>query len=112
MLLSGCIVLSLHVSAAQPSGGESPLLAEALELDVVVVTATRDSVRAGDVPYSISVVDRQTVERSGETALFQVLSKQVPGLFVTERSVAGYGISTGASGGLSIREWVRPHPGC
>jgi iron complex outermembrane receptor protein len=88
------------------------LLAEALELDVVVVTATRDSVRAGDVPYSISVVDRQTVERSGETALFQVLSKQVPGLFVTERSVAGYGISTGASGGLSIREWVRPHPGC
>jgi len=35
--------------------------------------------------------------------LFQVLSKKVPGLFVTERSVAGYGISTGASGGLSIR---------
>jgi iron complex outermembrane receptor protein len=35
--------------------------------------------------------------------MLAVLNKVVPGLFVTERGVLGYGVSTGAAGGISIR---------
>ncbi|NJK86928.1 MAG: TonB-dependent receptor plug domain-containing protein [Bacteroidales bacterium] len=43
------------------------------------------------------------IEQSGESAILPVLSGQVPGVFITERGVTGFGVSDGAAGQISIR---------
>lgn len=54
-------------------------------------------------PLTVTTVDGATIERSGESSLLPVLQSQVPGLFVSERGLAGYGVSGGAAGAVSIR---------
>lgn len=72
-------------------------------LDPVVITGTNVEVLRSTVPNAVSIVTREDIRRSGETSVLAVLNKVVPGLFLTERGVLGYGVSTGAAGGLSIR---------
>jgi iron complex outermembrane receptor protein len=84
-----------------------PLLLHAqqdtISLNEVVVTGARTEINRNNVPMTISVVSRQEIEESGESALLPVLSERVPGLFITERGIAGFGVSDGASGGITMR---------
>jgi iron complex outermembrane receptor protein len=73
------------------------------DLDEVVVTGARVAISRNVMPVPISIVAREVIEQSGETSLLPVLMQQVPGLFVTSRGIAGYGVSTGAAGGISMR---------
>lgn len=75
----------------------------AKNLDEVVVTATKTAVSRNNVAYSVSVVGSDEIERSSESALLPVLSGNVPGLFVTERGITGFGVATGSAGQISIR---------
>ncbi len=72
-------------------------------LDEVVVTGTRNETDVRHLSQTVSVVNRQTIENSMQPSLLPVISEQVPGLFVTERGVMGYGVSGGAAGGISLR---------
>ncbi len=72
-------------------------------IDEVVVTATRASVNRNNVPMTISVVNREEIEESSESALLPVLSERVPGLFVTQRGVTGFGVASGGTGGITMR---------
>jgi iron complex outermembrane receptor protein len=76
---------------------------ETVNLREVVVTGTRVPVPRDVIPVPITVVNRSMIEQSEETALLPVLMEQVPGLFVTSRGMAGYGVSGGAAGGISMR---------
>ncbi|KAA6346373.1 putative TonB-dependent receptor [termite gut metagenome] len=72
-------------------------------LDEVIITGTRAQVSRNNVPMTISVVNRNDIEESGESALLPVLSERIPGMFVTERGVTGFGVSTGGAGGITMR---------
>ena len=72
-------------------------------LDEVVVTGNRTLVNRNNVPMNITVVGRSEIENSSESALLPVLSERVPGLFVSERGITGFGVASGAAGGISIR---------
>ena len=72
-------------------------------IDEIVVTGTRVPVPRDVIPVPITVVNRSTIEQSDETALLPVLMQQVPGLYVTSRGMAGYGVSGGAAGGINMR---------
>lgn len=72
-------------------------------LEEVVVTATKTSVSRSNVAYTVSVVNQESIEQSSESALLPVLSESVPGLFVTERGITGFGVATGSAGQVSIR---------
>lgn len=72
-------------------------------LDPVTVTGTHIEALRSAVPNAVSVVSRDDIRRSGETSILAVINRRVPGVFLTERSVLGYGVSTGAAGGISIR---------
>jgi iron complex outermembrane receptor protein len=74
-----------------------------INLDEVVVTATKTSVNRNNVPLTVTVVSKEKIENSSESALLPVLSEQVPGLFVTERGITGFGVSTGSAGQISLR---------
>ncbi|MCQ2608890.1 MAG: TonB-dependent receptor plug domain-containing protein [Bacteroidales bacterium] len=48
-------------------------------------------------------ITREKIEESSETSIMPLLTKNVPGLFVNEQGVAGYGVSSGGSGNISYR---------
>ena len=52
---------------------------------------------------AVSVVNSKQIKESIETAILPVLNGRVPGLFVTERGIMGFGVSTGAAGQITIR---------
>ncbi len=70
-------------------------------LGEVMITGT--SVTAEAQPYSVSTIDGAQLEASGKGQLLSALSGSVPGLFVSERNILGFGLSTGGSGGIKIR---------
>jgi outer membrane cobalamin receptor len=78
-------------------------LSDTIQIEEVVVTGTPTKVNRNNVPMSVSVVNQATIEESNESALLPVLNGRVPGLFVTERGVTGFGVAAGSAGQISIR---------
>lgn len=98
------IIISLSCLAfAQMSYGQAQRTDTAIVLEQVVVTGNRTLVNKNNVPMNITVVGREEIENSSESALLPVLSERVPGLFVSERGITGFGVASGAAGGISIR---------
>lgn len=97
LLIIGLLVSSL-VYAEGPETLDS-----LVNLKGVVVSANKIKVNRNSVPLSISVVERDEIEASSESALLPVLSQRVPGLFVTEKGITGFGVSEGAAGTVNIR---------
>nr|WP_277465109.1 TonB-dependent receptor [Parabacteroides sp. PF5-6] len=82
---------------------DEPLSVDSLiRLKEVVISATKTEVSKHQIPLTISVINRATLNETTETGVLSVLSEEVPGVFVTERSVTGYGISNGSAGSVSI----------
>lgn len=74
-----------------------------IHLKQVVVSATKMQVNRNTVPLSISVIEREEIEASSESMLLPVLSERIPGLFVTEKGITGFGVSSGSAGTVNIR---------
>lgn len=72
-------------------------------LNEVVVTGSKIETDKRKIPFSISQINRQQIEHTGETNLLPVLNNYVPGIFVTQRNILGFGVANGGSGGISIR---------
>lgn len=69
----------------------------------VVVTGSRYKTDLRHLPVTISVVEGQTLHEKYRDNILPTLTEQVPGLFVTSRGMLGYGVSTGAAGGIKVR---------
>lgn len=70
----------------------------------IVVTGTGAPIAQRLLPYTVSVVGEQRLEASGPTRVLSVLSGMVPSMFVTERSILGFGVSSsGGSGHIKMR---------
>ena len=89
--------LGLTAMAAQAQTADS------LALEEVVVTGTRNAVDVRHLPMTVSVIGRETLTEQHQTSILPTAMQQVPGLFVTSRSMMGYGVSTGAAGGINLR---------
>lgn len=74
-----------------------------VNLQGVVVSANKINVNRNSVPLSISVINREEIEVSSESALLPVLSQHVLGLFVTEKGITGFGVNNGSAGTVNIR---------
>ena len=86
-----------------PASAEEVQTADSLSLQEVVVTGTRNATDVRHLPYTVNVIGRQTLTEQQQTSVLPTVMQQVPGLFVTSRSIMGYGVSTGAAGGISLR---------
>ena len=76
---------------------------DSLALQEVVVTGVRGAADVRHLPMTVTVVGRQQLTEQHQTSVLPTVMQQVPGLFVTSRSMMGYGASTGAAGGLNLR---------
>ena len=72
-------------------------------IDEVVITGTRAATDVRHLSQTVNVVDRAAIEETNRTSLLPLLTEQVPGLFVTQRGYAGFGVSDGAAGTISMR---------
>ena len=97
LLVSGLLIGSMAF-AIDPAEIDS-----LINLKGVVVSANKIHVNRNSVPLSISVIEREEIEASSESALLPVLSEYVPGLFVTQKGITGFGVSEGAAGTVNIR---------
>ena len=94
--------LVLLVSASGSATAMQPD-STAHRLSDVVVTGTRSETDIRHLPMTVTVIDRKTLTEQHQASLLPTVMQQVPGLFVTSRSMMGYGVSTGAAGGINLR---------
>lgn len=97
------VSLILLCLAAAPLLRANPVTENIDTLRSAVVTGTRVAMERDRLPAPVSVVGRERIAVSDESALLPSLMEEVPGLFVTSRGVTGYGVSAGAAGGISLR---------
>jgi hypothetical protein len=88
------MLFGLLLSTVSYAGDEGKI-DSLINLKGVVVSATKIEVNKNSVPMSVSVIDRNEIEASSESALLPVLSQRVPGLFVTQKGITGFGVSEG-----------------
>lgn len=72
-------------------------------IDNVVVTGTRNQTDVRHLPMTLSVVGRDKMDETKRLNMLPTLAEEVPGLFVTQRGLLGFGVSDGAAGGINLR---------
>ncbi len=98
------LVSSIILAAGITSGAFATEKAyTTLHLQEVVVTGTNTTVAKNLLPYTVSVVGHERLESTGSTQILSAISGMVPSLFVSERSVFGFGVSNGGSGHIKLR---------
>lgn len=88
---------------ASTSGIHAIEVNDSLHLQEVVVTGTRSATDTRYLPQTVTVIERDLLTNQYQANILPTVVQQVPGLFVTSRSVLGYGVSGGAAGGINMR---------
>ena len=91
--------------ALSSQGAEAPADSTAVNtLDDLVVTGSNAAVEKRLLPYTVTVVGPRQLEAAGSSQLLSVLSTRVPSMFVTERGILGFGVSSnGGAGHIKMR---------
>ena len=76
---------------------------QARQVGEVVVTGINHATSRNLLPYSVSVIDGHQIEATGKSQLLAAISGEVPSLFVSQRNMFGFGVSSGGSGAIRIR---------
>ena len=91
------------VASATGYSAHAESVTDSLTLQEVVVTGTRNATDVRHLPMTVTVIGRETLTEQYQANVLPTVMQQVPGLFVTSRSMMGYGVSTGGSGGINLR---------
>lgn len=105
-LLLYCMLLSASPLVAgniHPGNEPDEELNDTVRLDEIIVTGTMPKVNLRNLPMSISVISGNKIEERIQPNILPLLTEEVPGLFITQRGVMGYGVANGAAGGMSMR---------
>lgn len=95
------LVLALTLTTQASTAVAYPDTARVLDEVVVIERAAKAPVPL--LPLDVKIIGQETIENSTESNLLPILENRVPGMFVTERGLGGYGVSGGAAGSVSIR---------
>ncbi len=103
--IPGGIVKTPDVTDTITSSNKTSLSWERVGEDLpdVVVTGTRNAVDIRHLPMTVTVIGREKLTEQYQPSILPTVMQQVPGLMVTSRSMMGYGVSTGAAGGINLR---------
>lgn len=97
------VAASAHVSTSTLGDNRGDTLHDTLALGELVVTGTRGAADIRHLPMTVTVIDRAELEETHRPSVLPTVAERVPSLFVTGRSMMGYGVSTGAAGGINMR---------
>lgn len=98
------IVSAIILSALPATVSSATESADSIHpLGEVVVTGTNAGMAKNRLPYSVSVIGEERLQSTGQTQVLSAISGMVPSLFVSERSIFGFGVSNGGSGHIKLR---------
>jgi len=100
------LLLFITISLINSVFASMPVFQDTLKVypfDPVVVTGTRIETPKKDLPVALSVISSTIIDEQNYKPLLDLVSENVPGLFVTQRTNLGYGVSSGSGGQISIR---------
>ena len=83
------------VYAAEPT--------DSVSLENVTVTGVRSAADIRQLPFTVTTIGKEVLNENYRQNILPTLTEQVPGLMVASRGVLGYGVSTGAAGGMTMR---------
>ncbi len=69
----------------------------------IVVTGNKSGESRAHVPLTVSTITSEELEQSVESNVLPAISGRIPGVFVTRRGVAGFGVADGSAGQITIR---------
>lgn len=95
-----CFLCITSLLGKVPSSNDS---IRSTAMDEVVVTGVPVETIHDNIPYTVTIVNDKQLQSSPKGQLLSALSGSIPSLFVAERNVLGFGISTGGSGGIKMR---------
>lgn len=102
--LTGGIALSASLlTMTDVSAQEAVDSTRTYSIGEVVVTGTNNATGRNLLPYTVSIVGSPQLEATGQSQLLSAISGRVPSLFVSERNIFGFGVSSGGSGAIKIR---------
>ena len=96
------IIVSLFSSTTLLQANEK-VLKDSVQLNELVVTGSKTEISRKIVPLSVSQITQKEIESTGQINILPALNYFAPGIFVTERNIFGFGVSTGGSGSISMR---------
>lgn len=79
------------------------IVKDSVQLEDVVITGSKFETSRKLVPLSVSRVHADNIKQSGHYNVLSSLSTYVPGIFITERNILGFGVASGGSGAINIR---------
>ncbi len=85
------------------SAAHTRIIDDTISIPEVVVTGTKVEVSRKNIPMTVSVIKSEEIEQSDESALLPIISERIPGVFVTERGITGFGVAGGAAGQINVR---------
>lgn len=101
-MFSRYISVTLLCAAAVAGLNAQETLKDTVKLGEVIVTAPA-KVNPALLPLDVTQISEEQINETAETSLLPVLVNKVAGVFVTERGMAGYGVSGGSAGTVNIR---------
>ncbi len=79
-------------------------LDDTITIDEVVVTGSRIEISRKNMPVNVSVLHNDVIDEIEESAILPTVSRRIPGLFVNERGVTGFGrTGSESAGNISVR---------
>ena len=96
-------ILTMMMTAVPSGQMYADNVADSLEIGEVVVTGTRNATDVRHLPMTVTIVNRTTLTAEHQPSVLPTVMREVPGLFITSRAMMGYGVSTGAAGGINLR---------
>ena len=99
--ISCCIAVFVVDVAATPVESDT---ISGRSLSEVVVTGSNVAVGRDLMPYTVSVIGRRELDMAGSSNVLTAISGEVPSLFVTQRGILGFGVSSnGGAGHIKMR---------
>ncbi|MGB9745942.1 MAG: TonB-dependent receptor plug domain-containing protein [Bacteroidales bacterium] len=98
--IAAATAVFLNTYAVRAQEGEKT---DTISLQEVVVSGSRIETGRNRIPVSVSVLTRDDVKRIDRSNILPEISDRIPGVFVTERGMTGFGVSNGAAGQILIR---------
>ncbi|MBN1398312.1 MAG: TonB-dependent receptor [Bacteroidetes bacterium] len=94
------IIIAMNTAASENT---APDTSKVYLFDPVTITATRTESNRSVVAPSISIVPKEILVANPDKSIFSLVSREVPGVFVQQRGILGFGVTTSTSGQMSIR---------
>jgi len=102
-LLLFSLTLRLHTIAAETTDTDIDSSDVKYFFNPIVITATKVAGAQRDLVASVSLIDETKLRHTSTNTVLEAVKTYVPGVYVTEWGVMGYGATGDAAGKISIR---------